>query len=107
MIPERHMVSAVPVDGGERVTGYYLETPSKLSVLAIYTDNSLSGVDFIPIDPDTIEPVRVEMIQELDNDGDYIGQYCPNCGAFDEYGSFSGYCEECGMALEWENDKDE
>lgn len=94
MIPERYMVTAVPVDGGERVTGYYtacVEPMDEPVLLHYITDeNGNSRV----IHPTTIQPVKMKPIMDF-------GWICPNCGA-QKVSDRVDYCWDCGQALAWD-----
>lgn len=111
MISERYQVSGVPVDGGERVTGYYIVCWGMDYIMpkdAVYSDDEFPN--FIQVDPATIEPVRVRPIVN------YITKSqadvnCPNCeslifrcfmiGDWNESQKRHEYCKSCGMALDW------
>lgn len=117
-IAEYNMRSAVPVEGGERVTGYYckrlmcgLKGPRQVDMIqvAVASDH----LRWIEVDPSTIEPVRVRPIIETEDENgipyEFIHYRCPNCRQI-----FTQECKgqkenlyrpkyhsECGMALDW------
>lgn len=104
MIPERYMVTAVTVDGGERVTGYLIPIVGGKWVIAAsdgvvpYGCEYAYGVDdFIEIDPTTIQPVKVKPSHET-----YL---CPNCDSLLDPSRYwlHHYCPSCGMALDWQD----
>jgi len=105
-IPEHYQVSAVPVNGGERISGYYVKITGRKTIHLIYTGYAeFDCAEFFPdkleVDPDTIEPVRAEIIlhdNSYDKDGDLLLGFCPNCKL--NIGLHGGYCYMCGQALE-------
>lgn len=114
MIFERYMVSAVPVGGGERVTGYIIAAAGRPVYLLTdcyaqitngqwYVRADLGGGEYaesFEVNPDTIEPVRVPITE----DG-YTGNgICPSCRNIVE--EDQSFCDRCGMALEWPDGKD-
>jgi len=103
-IPERYMVSAVPVGGSRRVTGYLFKTwlcdrSFKWVIQSEYETHN--GTRLFEIDPITIEPVRVKPISERTIAGDFR---CPNCNAaFVAELGITPFCGNCGQALDWED----
>lgn len=106
-IPERYMVSAVPMGGGERVTGYLCKHYAKDRCTDGYVD-VIQVCDelncHVVIDPATIEPVkrRVRDIRAHTH-SDGRGGYCPECDrlVLDDW----KYCANCGQALDWEEER--
>jgi len=113
-IPERYMVSAVPVNGGERVTGHYLPIDytgtGKIQHNIIAPNGNISFA-WHEVNPDTIEPVRAKVIVETEDDREYIDYICPNCKSIidqrrkgQRIGFYTPHFHaDCGMALEWED----
>jgi len=106
-IPEYHMRSGVPVGGGERVTGYYIDRISvdgKKSEPIIFNDSKHpNGWYSVEVDPETLEPIRVKPIR--------IGRQafqCPQCNMImNPFGQATNFCHHCGMALDWSKNDDE
>lgn len=92
MLNERYMVSAVPVDGGKRVTGYLTLFYFDDVGLSLAIQDAHNFNKFYKIDPDTIEPVRVKAIKDF-------GWICPNCNQRSVSGKVN-HCQNCGMALD-------
>lgn len=105
---ERYMVTAVPIDGGERVTGYYVCSESGEILIALHSKLPWDCFEFTSVDPDTIEPVMVKVKRDRTLVGDYR---CPNCNAafvgvarlFDDtpLRNTTPFCGACGQALDW------
>lgn len=101
MIPERYMVTAVPIDGGERLCGYVLKAAGMMFI------SVFGKSEPIAIDPDTIKPAKVKpkFIPDATAPESII---CPNCehdlmgGIELDASDDPAYCWKCGMALEWE-----
>jgi len=117
-IVNRFLVTGKRTDNGEMVTGYYLGATGYLKWHDIYDSNSIHGTRR-EIDPATIEPIAVKVLQEVREDGhtqewsgqnEYLYYDCPNCGETigqeGEYGENHEppkYCSECGQRLDWSN----
>lgn len=95
---ERYQVSAVSVEGGERVMGYLTPMWGQLHIINPDDENTA-----FPINPATIEPVRVKHEKHGD---DYL---CPNCNRVfwqpehipNEL--IGEYCDMCGQRIDWED----
>jgi len=110
-IPEHYQVSAVPVGGGERVTGYYAEVGLHRVVLTgqiVKDKDNYLDWERREVDPATVEPVKTNPIFDPN---EYLPEsiYCPNCN-YDLMGGIEPdaehdppYCWECGQALDWED----
>jgi len=111
--PKRYQVSAVPVGGEERVTGYLVHTgdyPAGDESDEYLRDYYVitNGYTQDEIIPETIEPVRVKPIFDPT---EYLPEsiYCPNCncdlmGGIDPDAEHDPpYCWECGQAISWDD----
>lgn len=102
MINERYQVSAVPIDGGDRATGYYrVDRNGKVLLYpADYTKHQNPKeflIESFIIDPATIEPVKVKPIKKwVDGYGEM--ELCPNCIII--YHRNNEFCHACGMAID-------
>lgn len=126
-IPERYMASGAPVDGGERVTGQRLDICYTTYIVRggfTAVGDILCINDYVEVDPDTIEPVKAEPIRtDVDHEDYFTAVFrCPECEKIlldYDYGRAKlgiyqsralkrpRYCDQCGMALGRENDKNE
>lgn len=101
--PERYQVSAVPVGGGERTTGYYAHIGwtgrQKHYIIPGYASNFYG----IEIDPATIEPVRVKPILVYDDYEKRHRPKCPSCGRYIREETTFCYWPDCGQAVEWQD----
>lgn len=114
MILEYNMRSAVSIESGEQVDGYYAADKDKHYILSWAGFRSMCNeksscftAEACEIDPATLEPVRVEpKMQDLYGGPDrsrYMATlpHCPNCDKMLDYLKKLQFCQGCGMALDW------
>lgn len=103
MIPERYMVRAVPIGNEPDMIeeGYIIQINGKPHLLIVNGCNDVTDYDLpIPIDPTTIQPVKVkpiEYVKEINGKHYPAHSECPNCKERVD----SRYCQHCGQALSW------
>lgn len=95
MIPEHTQYTAVPIGGEEKVKGYLVPMWGQLHIINPEDENTAT-----PIQPDTIEPVRVKP-NYIHASSAYPVVSCPACGE-DICKEFNDYCHRCGQALDWD-----
>lgn len=98
MIPERYMVRAVLIGNEPDMIeeGYIIQINGKPHLLVVNGCNDVTDYDLpIPIDPTTIQPVKVKPSRET-----YL---CPNCNSLLDPSRYwlHHYCPSCGQALSW------
>lgn len=105
-MPEYYMRSGMPISGGNRVTGHYIEQPEdmggwdeppSLKMKCYIANVNVLTRELVEIDPNSIEPIPVNTIEVTLKDK-FIIHRCPNCNCRVE--TYHNHCTGCGIALD-------
>lgn len=124
MIDERYLCRGKRIDNGEWVTGIFCRNSEGKNYIiddkSIYSSMNFNKPilicdRFFEIDPATIEPVAVELLnlKVVSPSKKYFAYYCPNCKTYignDQYGEIRNYdcrtideyCVNCGQRFSGE-----
>lgn len=101
---EHYMVTAKLYGKDTEITGFPVFCDGQVNTGRVYVCpevtamSAMDGIvigDFVLVDPDTIEPLKVM----AEWDGNF--GVCPNCGE-NNVMAYGPHCGRCGQALDWE-----